>query len=541
MLFLFEEKPIEVDDKVLISSLTFTIEQNEHVAIVGSNGVGKSTLLNNIHINEDIDTALMEQDLSSYSNYDVLSYVMLSYPDLSSLRNDLSDEFSLNRYIELDGFTFENHIITEGKKLGLTESHFNQKISTLSGGEQTKVAFLKLKMTQASLLLIDEPTNHMDSEMKAWLINAFKHEKRAILYVSHDKAFLNNTPDSIIKLTKDGGKKYYGKYDEFKRQIDIEEQTQATLFEKHEREKKAIEETIKKYKEWYHSAAQKASVRDPKAQKKLSKLARKFKSKEKQLNKELIDHNNLNPDKEEQSYSIQHHSFRSRYLVNFKDVTLSFGDNIILDNINLYIERNQNVIIEGANGSGKSSIIKLILNTLVPTTGEIYVHPELKIGYFSQDFNNLNMNRSVLEEISTIPEMNETDARTILASFGFDKSMITATVNSLSMGEKCRLQFVKLYFSNPHLLILDEPTNYFDLEMQEKIIKLIKSFQGSILIVSHDQDFKALIKGQVWTIRDKTLIHENMIVNQSINVDEIKHELENLEQYTDKRNRETEF
>ncbi|MGO1758464.1 Sal family ABC-F type ribosomal protection protein [Mammaliicoccus vitulinus] len=541
MLFLFEEKPLEIEQKVLIPSLTFNIEDNEHMAIVGVNGIGKTTLLNEIHFNENIDTAMMEQDLKAFENLNVMQFIMLAYPELSRLRENLSELDYLNRFIELDGYDIEQNIIIEGKKLGLTEGHFDQLISTLSGGEQTKISFLKVKLDKSSLLLIDEPTNHMDQEMKVWLTKAFKQEQRAILFVSHDKTFLNETPDSILELNKNGATKYLGQLGHYRQQKEIEYETVKQQYERQEKEQQAIEETIKRYKEWYEKASKKASVRSPYQQKQLSKLAKKFKSKEHQMNKKLEQNNIMNPDEQEKSYSIQHHTFKPQYLVKFDNVTFSYKERVIFENVSFHIKRNQNVIIEGQNGSGKSTLIKLILGQLVPDKGEIIIHHELEIGYFSQDFNNLTMENTVLEEIMCIPEIKETDARTILASFYFDKDRIDDVVNTLSMGEKCRLQFVKLYFSNPYILILDEPTNYFDIDMQEKIIQLIQSFQGSTLIISHDKHFKEKLKDQVWTINERNLTHENLKIDNPLNAENMKKNLNELEQYTHERNRETEF
>lgn len=541
MLFLFEKKSLEIDNKLLIPSLTFIIEENEHLAIVGINGIGKSTLLNKIHHKENIETAMMEQDLTKYGTLNVMDYIMLTYPQLSSLRENLSDLDNINRYIELDGYEIEQNIIIEGKKLGLTERHFDQLISTLSGGEQTKVSFLKVKLDKARLLLIDEPTNHMDEEMKVWLTNAFKQEKRAILFVSHDKTFLNETPDAILELSSSGATKYSGQYDNYKQQKDLEYKTIKLQYEKQEKEQRAIEETIKKYKEWYQKASQKASVRNPYQQKQLSKLAKKFKSKEYQMNKKLEQTNLSDPEEEGKTFSMQHHAFKSHYLVKFENVTFSYNEKPIFNDVSFHIKRNQNVIIEGQNGSGKSTLIKLILGQLTPDEGEVIVHPELEIGYFSQDFNNLNMKNTVLEEIMSIQEMKEAEARTILANFYFNENRINDVVANLSMGEKCRIQFVKLYFSNPHILILDEPTNYFDIEMQEKIIQLIQSFQGSTLIISHDKYFKEKLKDQIWTIKNLDLVHENLKIENPLNADSIKNQLNELEQYTDERNRETEF
>lgn len=541
MLFLFEEKPLEIENKQLIKRLSFHIEDHEHLAIIGVNGVGKSTLLHHIHKNELIDTAMMEQDLSKYDDIDVMDYVMSAYPKLVELRKDLSDIDSLNSYIELDGYNVENNIIIEGNKLGLSSTHFEQKIGTLSGGEQTKVSFLKVILSDAPLLLIDEPTNHMDKEMKVWLIKAFKSEQRAILLVSHDREFLNETPDAILELTKDGATRYSGHYDDYKNQKDIEIETEKLKYEKEQKEQKAIEESIKKYKEWYQSAAQKASVRSPYAQKQLSKLAKRFKSKEHQLNRKLEESKSDNPLEENKSFSIENNEFKSHYLVRFENVSFSYKSREIFKDTYFEIKRNQTVIIEGKNGSGKSTLIQLILGNLLPMSGAVKKHPDLDIGYFSQDFQNLNPNNSVLEEVMDIENMTITDARTILASFYFDKSRMNDKVRQLSMGEKCRLQFVKLYFSNPHILILDEPTNYFDIGMQEKIIQLIQSFNGAVIIVSHDEIFKDEIRDQVWKIENCKLIHENVSINTPIDAESMKDELKILEQYTVERNKETDF
>ncbi|WP_436887891.1 ABC-F type ribosomal protection protein Sal(A) [Mammaliicoccus sciuri] len=541
MLFLFEEKALEVEHKVLIPELSFSIEDHEHLAIVGVNGVGKSTLLIVIHQDQSVDTAMMEQDLTPYYDWTVMDYIIESFPEIAKIRPELHHTDMINKYIELDGYLIEGEIVTEAKKLGIKEEQLEQKISTLSGGEQTKVSFLKVKMSKASLLLIDEPTNHMDLEMKEWLTKAFKLEQRAILFVSHDRTFLNETPDAILELSTDGAKKYIGQYDKYKQQKDIEHETLKFQYEKQQKEQAAIEDTIKKYKAWYQKAAQSASVRSPYQQKQLSKLAKRFKSKEHQLNRKLDQEHIANPDKKEKAFSIQHHDFKSHYLVQFNHVSFAYDNRTIFEDVSFYIKRNQNVIVEGRNGTGKSTLIKLILGELEPTKGNITVHPELEIGYFSQDFDNLNMHHTVLDEILEIPEMKEADARTILASFYFDKDRINDVVETLSMGEKCRLQFVKLYFSNPHIMILDEPTNYFDIGMQEKIIQLIQSFQGSVLIVSHDDYFKSQIKDQTWTINNHQMTHENVQVKDPINTESMKHQLKELEQYTDERNRETEF
>ncbi|MBF0774358.1 Sal family ABC-F type ribosomal protection protein [Mammaliicoccus sciuri] len=541
MLFLFEEKALEVEHKVLIPELSFSIEDHEHLAIVGVNGVGKSTLLIVIHQDQSVDTAMMEQDLTPYYDWTVMDYIIESFPEIAKIRPELHHTDMINKYIELDGYLIEGEIVTEAKKLEINEEQLEQKISTLSGGEQTKVSFLKVKMSKASLLLIDEPTNHMDLEMKEWLTKAFKLEQRAILFVSHDRTFLNETPDAILELSPDGAKKYIGQYEKYKQQKDIEHETLKIQYEKQQKEQAAIEDTIKKYKAWYQKAAQSASVRSPYQQKQLSKLAKRFKSKEHQLNRKLDQEHIANPDKKEKAFSIQHHDFKSHYLVQFNHVSFAYDNRTIFEDVSFYIKRNQNVIVEGRNGTGKSTLIKLILGELEPTKGNITVHPELEIGYFSQDFDNLNMHHTVLDEILEIPEMKEADARTILASFYFDKDRINDVVETLSMGEKCRLQFVKLYFSNPHIMILDEPTNYFDIGMQEKIIQLIQSFQGSVLIVSHDDYFKSQIKDQTWTINNHQMTHENVQVKDPINTESMKHQLKELEQYTDERNRETEF
>lgn len=541
MLFLFEEQSLEINNFVLIESLKFHIEEGEHLAIIGENGIGKSTLLDVIHKKHNVNSAYMEQDLSMYEHMTGLEYVMTLYPELLSLRKNLTEVESLNAYNEKDGFLIETQIITAGKKLGLEERHFENLISSLSGGEQTKVSLLKTKLSNADLLIIDEPTNHMDQQMKQWLIQFFNSEGRAILYVSHDKTFLKKTPHAILELTKSGANRYSGTYADFKQQKELQYETDVKIYEKQQKEIQHLHDVISQYKEWYNKAESKASVRNPYAQKQLSKMAKQFKAREKKMNEKINQKQIEDPNEKEKCYSIKYEKFRPDVLVDFKDVTFKFENYEVFNQINFHIKRNQKVVIEGENGAGKSTLIQLMLGEKETSEGQITVHPDLNIGYFSQNFSNLDEEHTLLDEIMLIPDMKNSDARTILASFNFDENFIFKKIKTLSMGEKCRLQFVKLYFSNPHLLILDEPTNYFDINMQDKIINLLKSFQGSLLLISHDDYFKKSFKDEVWTIKNKKIINENLIINQPLNTDKIINELNELEKYTDERNKETDF
>ncbi|MGV2875400.1 ATP-binding cassette domain-containing protein [Macrococcus capreoli] len=524
---------IYAGEKLLFKNLHFEIEQGRHVVLLGNNGLGKTTILNKL-MQQDNEIGLLEQQISVTNIKDhtvmtVLDYIMQGRGDLYGLKQKLyTDMDAMSEYLDKDGFTFESEIITMLQKFNLSESDADRNIVTLSGGEQTKISLIRLILSGKTKFIFDEPTNHIDDETKQWLMKWMQHNDFTILYASHDRAFINETADYILELTPVGLRKFHMKYDDYKVQIDLEEKTNTALVEKEQKEKKRMKQMIQEMKEWHHEMNHKAGVRDPSEQKKLAKMAKRMKARESRMNHEMANFQGKVEKAVRTEYDIETSEINNKYILQCIDVSHTFQETLF-KHVSFSLEQGEVVQIHGKNGSGKSTLLKLILGEIPLQHGEIKMPSTLEIGYFSQKLENLTLTNTVLEEITTL-DIDVTQARTILAAFRFDASRMDDYVQDLSMGEKCRLSFVKLYFSKAHLLILDEPTNYFDIEMQDVISNLIQQYKGTVLFVSHDKYFSDMIKTRTLTIQDKQLIDSKTTVEQTIDTETLKQQLQSIDE-----------
>ncbi|WP_414052019.1 ribosomal protection-like ABC-F family protein [Macrococcus animalis] len=521
---------IYAGEKRLFKDLHFEIEAGEHVALLGNNGIGKTTVLS-ILVQQDDEIGVLEQQITA-KNITVLDYIMQGKPGLYQLKMKLNDDMNaMNSYLDQDGYTFESEIITMMHKFNLSESDAERDVQSLSGGEQTKVSLIRLILSGKTKFIFDEPTNHIDAETKQWLVNWMASNDYTILYASHDRTFINQTAHYILELTREGLRKFHMKYDQYKTQIDLEIKTNQALVEKERKEKKRMKQMIQEMREWHHEMNHKASVRDFSEQKKLAKMAKRMKARESRLNHEMANFEGKIEKAVRTEYDIETSEINHKYILQCMDVSHTF-QNTLFERVRFSLEQGEVVQIDGKNGSGKSTLLKLIIGELPLQQGEISMPPTLEIGYFSQKLENLNPNHTVLEEITSL-DISETEVRTILAAFRFDASRMDDLVQNLSMGEKCRLSFVKLYFSKAHLLVLDEPTNYFDIEMQDIIGNLLKQYKGTVLFVSHDEYFSEMIKTRTLTLTDKTLLDSKVMIEKSVDTNELSkllHRIDDLEQ-----------
>lgn len=520
MSFYFTEKPFERFGKTLIEEVNLSVEPGEHIAIVGDNGVGKSTLLNAIYNKYNDSTYLMDQELSKYKNATAINYIMSWYPELLDIKLAMQTDYEkIGDYIELNGYEIEEQIILQAKQLNLEESDLDKQMGQLSGGQQTKVALVRAMISEKNLILLDEPTNHLDKQMIHIVVDYIKQAKQSILYVSHHRGFIDETATHIIEITPQATRKFTGNYSQYKSIIDVERETQKKVYEKKQKEIKALEATVDRVKNWHKTANQSASVRNPLEQKRLSKLAQKAKVKESQINQKLEKIKVQQPKSDDRHFHFENQdALNKKYLMQLYDFSITIDGKNIYQNANFEIKDNENIILTGPNGSGKSLLISIIKQSIIPDEGDIYITPSLKIAYFDQKNDNLNYDSTALTMLLNMEGMERSQAQTILASFGFDNQKINLPISQLSMGEKSRLQFVLLYFSNPHLLILDEPTNYFDIATQDLILQMLKQFAGQVMIVTHDEYLKSQITATHWTIKDKKLMNLTLSEKHSPNM-----------------------
>ncbi|MGW7925753.1 Sal family ABC-F type ribosomal protection protein [Staphylococcus xylosus] len=532
MSFYYEQKPFEQYGRILIDKVLIDIEEGEHVAFIGDNGVGKSTLLYALKNAYKESAYLMEQDMTDYYEMTALDFLLFLKPQLAQLKKKMLNNYEkISDYVALEGYEFEQEIITQAKLFDLTEIDLDKKIKSLSGGQQTRVAILRAFLSKKSLILLDEPTNHLDMTMLDNLITNINKSKQTIVFVSHHRGFINQTASHIYQITRNGTRKFQGDYDHYKHVVDLAHQSQVNAYEKQQKEVKALEATIRRVNEWHSASQRTTSVRDPIQQKRLSKLAQKAKVKESQLKQKINEKQIETPENDNREFHFNEQTrLRKRSLIRFENVSITINQQEIYRNANFEMKNKENIFLTGPNGSGKSLFIAMIKQSIKPNKGDIYITPSLNIASFDQQNSNLKYNSSPLDMVMALESVTRSEAQTILATFDFNNEKINQHIAFLSMGEKSRLQFVLLYFSNPHLLILDEPTNYFDIATQDLILKMIDSFQGQVLIVTHDHYLQSRINATHWHINDKKL--QNMTLNSKQPAD-IKNTMKLLEDFKD--------
>lgn len=511
-----ENMIMEHDGLTLFENASLTIKENERVALIGENGVGKTTFLKGIlgelplikgKVSFGIpqkEIGFMMQDSEENVFLTTREWVESHHQELSELKQKLQvaeaqlhcmshDEKAislysqlLQKYMDLDGYQWEASVDKTLKQLGILETSWEIPFSSLSGGQKTRAKLAKVMMNSPKLLILDEPTNHLDTEAVEWLQSWLNRYQGSVLFISHERDFIDQVAQVTYELTSKGTKKYEGGYQAYKVQKNHEIKTLQALYEKQERERKKLQETIQMYKNWYQQANAAASVRNPFAQKQLSKQAAKIKAKENAL--ERLEKERIEQHKESAvvQANFDAHAFSGKRMVDVSNVNFSYGEQPLLQDVHVQISRGDRLAVLGKNGSGKTTLLKLLANELKPVSGTIVHNPQLRIGYFFQELDQLHPKRTILEELLSLEKMSESEARTILACFLFRKEEVYKKVAQLSMGEKCRVAFAKLYFSGANLLILDEPTNYLDIATRERMEEMLTSYEGAVVIVAHD-------------------------------------------------------
>ena len=495
---------IEKEAKTILEEINMEIKEKDHVAIVGRNGAGKTTLLSALIDNSlfregvgeekfqiskvgRMEVGFLKQNISYTENDTLESYILDIYKDILEIEEKINElekkisggdalESDMVKYSELysyyqniGGYDYKKEYLTALTKNGFLEKDLSRKISSFSGGEQTKINFVRLLLSKPDLLLLDEPTNHLDIEAILWLEDYLKNYPKAFVLVSHDRTFINRVANKIYEIEYGMMDLYVGNYDYF-----LEEKSRRyyALVKSYERQQKEIQR-LQRIVERFRYKPSKASM----AMSKLHQIER--------MN--LID----KPKKENTAtFHVKFQDFveSGRTVMNINH--LKYGYQNILGEVNLTIEKGRRIGIVGANGTGKSTFLKTIMGSVPSISGSVELGYHTKVAYFDQQFASLNNNLTVYEEFSlSFPEMNELEKRSCLASFLFFEEDIHKKIEVLSGGEKVRLQLCKVIYSKANFLILDEPTNHLDIYSKEKLEEILRAYPGTILFVSHDRYF----------------------------------------------------
>ena len=493
---------IDLSGEPILNDINANITTNSRIGLVGRNGCGKTTLLRLLCgeltlANTESDGGFMAVSgnpqigaLSQMTFADdeitLVEEIRSAYKFILNLKSDLdnaekqmgenaSDE-NIKRYTELldiftreGGFYFEKEYEAAIKKFGFTEEQKHRRLNEFSGGQRTKIAFLKLLLSKPDLLLLDEPTNHLDIEAVSWLEDYIKNYKKAVVIVSHDRMFLDNTVNEIYEIEHGKTTRYVGNYSQFVAQKKAQRAQQAKDYEAQQKEIARIQATADRFR----YKATKATM----AQSKLKAIDRM----------EKIDA----PD------SYDNRTFKATIepaVQSAKEVlsanNLTIGFNMPLATLSFNVYRGDRVGIIGGNGMGKSTLVKTLMGKMPAISGTYSTGALVNSGYFDQQMAQIKGSETVLDNImSAFPSLNDFEARSALGAFQFSGEDVFKTIDMLSGGERVRLALCKLFRKAPNLLVLDEPTNHMDIISKETLEDILLDYSGTLIFVSHDRYF----------------------------------------------------
>lgn len=499
----------------VFENISFIVNENEKVALVGRNGSGKTTLLRVLSGHQELEkgqvfksngttvtylkqNALIDSKKSVKEEmYDTFSELISKEKRLEELSHEISlshDEKKLNEYGRLSeefkmegGYTYESEIMTILHGFGFEDEDLERNVSSFSGGEKTKLAFAKLLLSKPDLLLLDEPTNHLDLKTIEWLENYLSKYKKAMVIVSHDRVFLDKVCNVTYELEYGNLKRYGGNYTYFTEQKKNDLLKQEAAYKRQQKDIKRLEELIEKFRYKKNKAAF--------AQSKIKYLERM----------ERIE----DPRKADTK------TFNARFVcdkrggknvLSLQDYEVGYNNKPLIK-LNLEIQRGDRICIMGDNGTGKSTLLKSIIDEIPSLGGYKMLGHQIEIGYFDQNMAQFTSGNTVLEEVwNEHPEMDMYEVRSVLGAFLFTADEVFKEVNVLSGGEKVRLNLAKLMLKKANFLILDEPTNHLDILCKEALEKCLREYDGTILFVSHDRYFIKQIATSVLNIENGTAV-----------------------------------
>lgn len=501
----------------VLENISFTVNEGDKVGIIGVNGTGKTTLFKvlsgiygydsgDIYLGKGVEIGYLEQNTNFQSDKTIYEEVLEVFSDLMEMEkyirnleikiseessnphskelDKLMNEYShkLELFSELNGYGYKSEVKGILKGLGFSDEDMQTPINILSGGEKTRVLLSKLLLKNPSLLLLDEPTNHLDSDAIEWLEVFLKQYKGTVIIISHDRYFLDQVVNRVFEIHNKRLKTYNGNYSKFIELSKVEKELEVKKYEDQQKEIKKQEESIERLKAYGRE-----------------KHLKRARSKEKMLDKvDVLD----KPDVFRKKASIQFNSAVSsgNDVLEVKDLSMGYGERILFKDINFNIYRGEKVALIGANGIGKSTLFKIIMNEIVPLTGNTKLGTNVHVDYFHQEQKTLNLDNTIIDEIwNDHPNLNQTTLRNMLGSFLFEDEEVFKKISTLSGGERARVAILKLILSNSNFLLLDEPTNHLDIDSKEVLEEALLNYTGTLFTISHDRYF-------LNTVVDKILV-----------------------------------
>ncbi|WP_373599865.1 ABC-F family ATP-binding cassette domain-containing protein [Paraclostridium bifermentans] len=527
----------------ILEDVSFTVNEGDKVGIIGVNGTGKTTLFKvlsgiygydsgDIYLGKGVEIGYLEQNTNFQSDKTIYEEVLEVFSDLIEMENyirglevkiseessnpdskileKLMNEYShkLELFSELNGYGYKSEVKGILKGLGFSDENMETPINILSGGEKTRVLLSKLLLKNPSLLLLDEPTNHLDADAIEWLELFLKQYKGTVILISHDRYFLDQVVNRVFEIHNKKLRTYNGNYSKFVELSKTEKELEVKKYEDQQKEIKKQEESIERLKAYGRE-----------------KHLKRARSKEKMLDKvDVMDR----PDVFRKRASIKFNPAVSsgNDVLEVKDISMGYGEKILFKDINFNIYRGEKVALVGANGIGKSTLFKIIMNEIVPLTGSTKLGTNVHVDYFHQEQKTLNLDNTIIDEIwDDHPQLSQTELRNMLGAFLFENEEVFKKISTLSGGERARVAILKLILSNSNFLLLDEPTNHLDIDSKEVLEEALINYTGTLFTISHDRYF-------LNTVVDKILVLDSEGITEYLG---------NYDYYIDKKKQTTEM
>ena len=511
---------ISFDGKNILNKASFTLNEHEKCALVGINGAGKTTLLNiisgqlepeegNVSFASGTTFGYLKQEVKEGGDNSIWDEVILAAKDITDMEerlNALEQQMSASTGEELEkvtnlytalshdfklkgGYALRSEVTGILKGLGFSEEEFDKKVNTLSGGQKTRVALSRLLLTKPELAILDEPTNHLDVAGIEWLEVFLKNYPGAVLIVSHDRYFLDRVVDKVVELENGVSRVFTGNYSVYAKKKAAIRDTELKAYLNQQAEIKHSEEVISKLKQFNR---EKSIKRAESREKMLSKVER------------LDKPTDLN---DAMKLKITPSITSGRDVLHVEALSKSFPGHPLFEDISFDLIRGERVALIGNNGTGKTTMLKILTGSLNADSGEYTLGTNVHIGYYDQEHAVLNHSNTVFDEISdAYPDMNNTRIRNTLAAFLFTGDDVFKLIGDLSGGEQGRVSLAKLMLSRSNFLILDEPTNHLDMTSREILEEALNSYEGTVLFVSHDRYFINKCATRIFDLTDRRLI-----------------------------------
>lgn len=494
-------------DRAIFEDVSFRLLKGEHIGLIGANGEGKSTFMNiitgklmpdegKIEWSKNVRVGYLDQHTvleKGMTIRDVLASAFQFLFEMEQRMNEIcdkmgeADEQQLEEYMEElgtiqdlltmhDFYMIDSKVEEVGKALGLADIGLDRDVTELSGGQRTKVLLAKLLLEKPDILLLDEPTNYLDVEHIEWLKRYLNEYENAFILISHDIPFLNSVINLIYHMDNRQLTRYVGDYDKFQEVYAMKQSQLEAAYNKQQKEM--------------------AELRDFVARNKARVATRNMAmSRQKKLDK--MDVIELAAERPKPEFNFKEARTPGRYIFQTKDLIIGY-DEPLSKPLNLEMERGQKIVLTGANGIGKTTLLKSILGLITPISGQVMQGDYLEIGYFEQEMSQ-DISTTCIEEIwQEFPSFTQYEVRSALAKCGLTTKHIESLVKVLSGGEQAKVRLCKLINRNTNILLLDEPTNHLDVDAKAELKRALQAYKGSILMVCHEPDFYEDLATDVW-------------------------------------------